>query len=454
MEPFRYHVYFCNQKKPEGAPSCPAAGAIETLAAFRQHLVEKDLTEQVQVTTCGCLGICQKGPNMVVYPDGVWYSGLNPENIKQIVDAHLVNHTPVTDLAIEDVESTRQEIIEHNNRVAFMRAVMAKSGMVPEELNSYMRGFMESRAMLTAVELDIFSAVGNGATADDVASNIKAHPRSTEALLNALASMEVLDKENDVFKNRPLTARFLAKGGEFDSRSASMHAVGLWHSWSTLTDCVKKGTSVRQEKGEPRSEESTKAFIAAMHKNASFRAGRTIDFIDLNRITHVLDLGGGSGAYAIAFAKKNPEMKCTVFDLPSVIPLTKEYVSEAGVADQVDYVSGDMSQDDLGSGYDLVWISAICHMWGEAENQDLIQRSFQSLNPGGQIVIQDFILSDDKISPRAGAVFALNMLVNTKTGSSYSLKEYTEWITAAGFTDVEHKTMPGPTGLVIGRKTA
>jgi len=452
MEPFRYHVYFCNQKKPEGAPSCAAVGAIETLAAMRQCLAEKKLTEEVQVTTCGCLGICEKGPNMVVYPEGIWYSGLNPENIKQVVDEHFLNQSRVSDLEITDVEGTRQTIIEHNQRVAGMRAIMAKSGMVPDELAGGMRGFMESRAMLTAVELDMFTAIGQGATADAVASKIQTHPRATEALLNALTAMEVLDKEAGVFKNRPTTAKYLAEGGEFDSRTAAMHSVELWHSWSTLTDCVKQGTSVRQEKGAPRSEENTKAFIAAMHKTAGFRAQGTVGLLDLNNIKHVLDLGGGSGAYAIAFAQKSPEMKATVFDLPSVVPLTKQYVAEAGVSDQIEYIAGDMSQDDLGSGYDMVWISAICHMWGPEENLDIVKRTYESLNPGGQIVIQDFILSDDKISPRMGAVFALNMLVNTKAGSSYSLKEYQDWIETAGFEKVEHKTMPGPTGLVIGHK--
>lgn len=454
MEPFRYHVYFCNQKKPEGAPSCPAVGALETLGVMRQYLAEKNLTEEVQVTTCGCLGICQKGPNMVVYPDGVWYSGLNPENIKQVVDEQFLNNRPVSERIITDVEATKQEIVEHNTRVAGMRAMMAKSGMMPDELARGLRGFMESRAMLTAVELDIFSAIDKGATAEEVAKTIQANPRSTEQLLNALAAMEVLDKDQGVFNNRPVTAKFLAKGGEFDSRTASMHAVGLWHSWSTLTDCVKKGTAVRQDKGDPRTEESTKAFIASMHKNASSRAGRTVDLLDLNKINHVLDLGGGSGAYAIAFAKKNPDIKSTVFDLPTVIPLTKEYVSAAGVSDQVGYIEGDMSQDDIGTGYDMVWISAICHMWGDDENQNLITRTFEALNPGGQIVIADFILDEDKTSPRGGAVFALNMLVNTQAGSSYSLVEYKEWLEIAGFEKLDHKTMPGPTGLVIGFKPA
>ena len=452
MEPFRYHVYFCNQQKPEGAPSCPAEGALETLAAMQWYLAEKNLTEEVQVTTCGCLGICQKGPNMVVYPEGIWYSGLNPENVKQVVEDHFLNQKTVSDLVIEDAAATKQEIIEHNQRVAGMRAVMAKSGMIPEDLNRSIRGFMESRIMLTAIELDIFTTVGSGATAQEAAETIDAKARSTEQLLNALAAMEVLEKENSVFKNGPLVASFLTKGGEFDSRMAAMHSVELWNSWSTLTESVKKGTSVRRVKGEPRSEEGTKAFIAAMHKNAGFRAGRIVDMLDLDGVNHVLDLGGGSGAYAIAFAQKGTDIKSTVFDLPSVIPLTKEYVAEADLSDRIKYIEGDMSKDDLGKGYDMAWVSAICHMWSDEENQDLISRTFAALNPGGRIVIADFILSDDKVSPRMGAVFALNMLVNTSGGSTYSLAEYKEWIITAGFENVEHKPTPGPVSLVIGHK--
>ena len=95
MEPFRYHVFICTQQKPAGAPSCHGTGAEKVLAALRKNLVEKQLTDQVQVTTCGCLGICEKGPNMIVYPEGHWYTSLTVDNVGKIAESHLKNHEPV-----------------------------------------------------------------------------------------------------------------------------------------------------------------------------------------------------------------------------------------------------------------------------------------------------------------------------------------------------------------------
>ncbi|MBU2509849.1 methyltransferase [bacterium] len=453
MEPFRYHAYICTQQKQEGAPSCNNAGAEKVLVSLKNKLAENNLTDQVQVTPCGCLGICEKGPNMVVYPEGHWYSGLTPENVGRIVDEHLLNHAPVDDLLVRDQEATRQEIMEHTKKVAGMKAMMEKAGVIPDELNRFIIGFMESRIMLTAIELDLFSAIGSGATAVEAAGKIGAHPRATEKLMNALTALEIMEKEGDLYKNSPLAAKFLAKGSEFDSRMSSMHAVGLWHSWSTLTDCVKKGTSVNLEKRKERDENATRAFIAAMHKNASFRARQVIRMINLEGVDHVLDLGGGSGAYSIAFVKEKPGIKATIFDLAPVVSLAKNYIAEAGISENVEFVAGDMKEDSLGNGYDLVWISAICHMWGPDENLALMQKVYKALNPGGRIVIQDFILNDEGTAPRMGAVFAMNMLVNTKAGSSYSQKEYIDWLTVAGFAKTESLSLSGPTDLIFSTKS-
>lgn len=452
MEPFRYHIYLCTQKKSEGAPSCLGIGAQETLASLNHELQVSGLSDDVQVTTCGCLGICGKGPNMVVYPDGTWYTGLTPQRVSKILNEHIKNNTPVDDFSLKDAEAVKNEIIAHDQMVAAMKNMMEKAGVVPEDLNQFMRGFMESRIFLTAVELDLFTAIGQGAKSVDVANVLNTDPRATEALLNALAAIDILDKKGITFKNKPLTARYLVKGAEHDSRIAAMHIVGLWRRWSTLTQSLKTGTSVVVERGEERDEDETKAFIAAMHKNAVFRAEKTAEILDLDGVHKMLDLGGGSGAYAIAFTKHKPDIKAAVFDLPTVIPLTRKYVSEEGLGNKIEFIEGDMIADAFGEGYDLVWISAICHMFGPDENLKIFKKVYNALNPNGRIIVQDFILNEDKTSPRFGAVFALNMLVNTKAGSSYSKPEYFTWLSSAGFNDIQLMALPGPTDLIIANK--
>jgi (2Fe-2S) ferredoxin len=90
MEPFRLHVYVCDQAKPEGVPGCAARGSGKTLEALRREIASQGLADEVQVTTCGSLGLCERGPNMVVYPEGVWYSGVTSDQMKEIVQSHFV----------------------------------------------------------------------------------------------------------------------------------------------------------------------------------------------------------------------------------------------------------------------------------------------------------------------------------------------------------------------------
>ncbi|HUT52806.1 MAG TPA: methyltransferase [bacterium] len=452
MEPFRHHVYVCTQQKPEGAPSCPAKGAEDTLAALRSELGKAGLADEVQVTTCGCLGLCEQGPNLVVYPEGAWYAHVGAADVPELVSEHFAGGRPVARLLAADAAAMKKEILDHNRKVKALKEMMEKAGFAPDELSAVMRGFMESRALLTAIELDLFSAVGAGSTAQAAAERMNTDPRATASLLNALAAVKALTKEGEVYKNAPLTARFLAQGSPDDTRTAAMHIVNLWPRWSTLTECVKQGTSVAIQSGERRGEDATVAFIAAMHKNASFRAPQVAGALDLAGVDSVLDLGGGSGAYAVAFARKKPGMAVTVFDLPIVVPLTQKYIAEAGLEARIKTIAGDMQKDPYGTDYGLIFISAICHMFSPEENLALFNRIRSALKDGGQFVIQDFILGDDKTAPRTGALFALNMLVNTRGGSAYSGKEYVEWLTQAGFKDAKVVALPGPTSLVTARK--
>jgi len=453
MEVFRYHIYLCAQPKPEGAKSCAGAGAEQTLAELRAQVSKSGLDSEVQITACGCLGLCEKGPNLVIYPDGVWYSGVTPDQAAEIVESHLKAGKPVERLARSDSAAMKREIIDHFHKVRALKELMDKGGMIPEEIHALMRGFMESRIMLSAIELDIFSAIGRGATAKQAAKKIKTHPRATETLLNALASVKILSKKDGIFYNTPLTSRYLAAESPDDSRTALMHIAHLWHRWSTLTEAVQKGTAVAKDALRKRGPEATVAFIAAMHKNASFAAPLIVSGIDLAGVNSLLDLGGGSGAYSIAFARKKPGMKIVVLDLAKVILLAEKYISEAGLSDQIQTRPGNMTKDKLGKGYDLVFVSAICHMFSPKENLALFKRIKSSLNPGGKIVIQDFVLNDDKTSPRFAAVFAINMLVNTKAGGTYGGKEYLDWIQKAGFEGAKIQSLPGPTSLIIAKKT-
>jgi (2Fe-2S) ferredoxin/predicted O-methyltransferase YrrM len=452
MEPFRYHVFICDQEKPEGVPCCAARGSGKTLEALRKEIAAHGLMDSVQVTACGSLGLCERGPNMVVYPEGVWYSNVTPQDVLEIVESHFQRGRPVERQVNQDAAALYSEIRTNRDRMlAAMRAKDA-AGALPDDLQQSIRAFQESRAILTALELDIFTAVGEGATAPQVAGKIGANPRATEMLMNALVALRLLTKQDGTFRNTPVTTRYFAEGSKDNARLAMMHTAHLWRRWSTLTECVRAGTSVTYQERAERGEDWTQAFIAAMHRNASERAALVVAAVGTEGIERMLDVGGGSGAYSIAFAEASERIRAEIVDLPAVLPIAQGHIRKAGLADRIQTREGDLRRDEFGSGYNLVFVSAICHMLSEEENRDLLKRCYAALAPSGRIVVQDFVLEADKTAPKMAALFALNMLVGTQAGSSYSEDEYAAWLREAGFRDVRRVRLPGPSNLMVGTR--
>ena len=433
MEPFHYHVFICDQKKPEGVPCCPARGSAATIEALRKEVAARGLLDEVQITTCGSLGVCERGPNLVVYPEGVWYSGVRAEDVPELVHSHFVEGRVLERLVNRDEAELRAEI--QSNRAKFMAAQRAKdaSGVLPDDLNQTLRAYMESRALLTALELDVFTAVGSGSTAAEVAKKISTHPRATEMLLNALVAMGMLVEAAGSLSHTPATARYFAEGSKDNARPGLIHIANIWHRWSNLTDCVRAGTAVGHQEMAERGDDWTEPFIAAMHHNATERAPLVVQAVGPAADERLLDVGGGSAAYSIAFAKANENLHATVLDLPTVLPIAQRHINAAGLAGRVETRAGDLRRDPLGKGFTLVLVSAICHMLSPEENQDLLRRCYEALDPNGRVVIQDFILESDKTAPKQAALFALNMLVGTPAGSTYSYEEYTAWLREAGF---------------------
>ncbi len=173
------------------------------------------------------------------------------------------------------------------------------AGVLPDDLNDLIRGFMPSRVVLTALELDVFTAVGKGRTAQQVADSIQSATRATEMLLNALVSLKLLEKHDGIYSNSRVAARFLVEGAPDSARTAQLHMANMWRRWSKLTDAVRTGTAV--EAG--RDNGWVKSFIAAMDHTARGRARAVAQAAELNGEKRMLDLGGGSGAYSIAFVK-------------------------------------------------------------------------------------------------------------------------------------------------------
>jgi predicted O-methyltransferase YrrM len=271
-------------------------------------------------------------------------------------------------------------------------------------------------------------------------------------LMNALAAIALLNKQNDVYVNSPVANRYFRSGSPDDARPGLLHTANLWTRWTDLTEAVRSGTAVAHEELAVRGTDWTEAFIAAMDRNARERAALVVRSAGAEDVKRMLDAGGGSGAYAIAFAKAFPNLSADILDLAAVAPIAQRHIDRAGVTERVHVRAGDIRTGPLGRGYDLVFLSAICHMFSDTENRDLLSRCYTALEPGGRIVIQDFILEPSKTAPKSATLFSLNMLVGTRGGSSYSEPEYVCWLESAGFRDIRRVRLPGPTGLMIASR--
>jgi (2Fe-2S) ferredoxin/SAM-dependent methyltransferase len=452
MEPFRYHVFVCDQQKSEGVPCCAGRGSAGVVDALRREIAIQGLIDAVQVTLCGSLGLCPHGPNMVVYPEGIWYSGVTTGDVAEIVRSHFGEGDVVERLARIDTEGLRAEILSSREKMqAAMRARDA-AGVLPDDLMQTVRSFQESRVILTALELDLFSALGTGASGPEAAGKIGADSRATEMLLNALCAMRLLKKDGGIYHNTPVSSRYFVAGSPDCARGSLMHTVNLWTRWSTLTDCVKGGTSVTRDESEELGADWTQAFMAAMDRSARERAPLVVQAVGAGRYQRMLDVGGGPAAYSIAFCRANPALEAEVFDRPSVVAIAQSHIEGAGLSSRIRTRAGDILRDGLGGGFDLVLVSQICHSLSEEENLGLLKKCHAALTPGGTLVIQEFILDADKASPKWGALFALNMLVGTRAGNAYSEEEMTGWMRATRFGEIRRVRLPGPSGLILGTR--
>ncbi len=312
--------------------------------------------------------------------------------------------------------------------------------------------FQKSRILLSSFELDIFTNINeSGTTSIQVSEKLGLDLHACERLLNALVSLGFLTKQNQLFFNTDGSFAFLSKKSP-DYFGGLMHTNHLWNTWSNLTQVVKTGKAAHRAVINERGEEWLYSFINAMHERGKKQAHQQLARIDLTGIKTILDVGGGSGAYSMEFVSIKPDIEASVFDLPNVVPITKEFIAKEGFTGKIKTFAGDYSEDDLPRGFDLAFLSAVIHSNSFDVNQNLIKKCFSSLNKNGKIVIQDWIMSNDRTWPVSGAVFAINMLVGTEAGDCFTEQEVTEMLTEAGFINISRIEFNSGLSQMIAQK--
>ena len=296
------------------------------------------------------------------------------------------------------------------------------------------RNYQGAAVLAAAAELDLWTALAPGPrSASELAGALSCDLRGLTALLDAVVALGLLEKEGLRYLLPAGLGDFLTDQGPHSVLAMCQHQAQCLRNWSQLARVVKTGRpadclpSVRGQAG------AQEAFIGAMHNISAPNADQVVRAVQPPEFKHLLDIGGASGTWTMAFLRACPEAQATLFDLPHVIPMAEKRLSAAGFAQRVRLVPGDFYKDSLPSGADLAWLGAIVHQNSRAQNRELFDKIREALVPGGRLAIRDIVMEENRTAPVAGALFAINMLVATPGGGTFTLAELRADLEAQGF---------------------
>ena len=334
----------------------------------------------------------------------------------------------------------------------------SKKQVTPERLMELSFAYAPPLIISAAVNNKVFDSLENGAkTLREVAEQTGASPRALRILMNALVGLDLLKKDRkEKYSLTPESAAFLL------SNQVGTHA-GFFGTiapqiisrWLRLPDIVREGrpaVAVNQET------EGTEFFsqlverIIPMSYPPAQKLGDHLKLAGTRNELRVLDLAAGSGIWGIALAQKSPRVRVTAVDWPGMIPTTKRITQTFGVSERFNYIESDILAADFGSGYNVATLGHILHSEGEQRSRELLKKTFRALKSGGTIAIAEWLVNDDRTKPLPSLMFAVQMLVNTEKGDTFSFNEIKSWLEKAGFKKVRKLQAPGPSPLILATK--
>ena len=332
-----------------------------------------------------------------------------------------------------------------------------RAEMNPEVLHQLHFSFVPSRVLTMGLRFDVFSHIASGKkTTEAVARAARASERGTRMLLNSLAALGLLAKRQERYGLAPIAARYLVRKSP-DYLGSFLESDGMWDAWSHLEEAIRTGQPVRYVEKQELAEEFFPMLVRTLHVLQLDRARMAAKAIAAGRGKkgglRIVDVACGSGVWSIPYAEANPKTRVTAQDFPVVLKTTRSYLKRHGVASQYDYLPGNLKAVDFGvDRYDLALLGNIVHSEGERSARDLLRRLHRALVPGGRVVILDMVPNDDRTAPSFPVFFALNMLMNTEHGDTYTVAEYTRWLKDASFGRVTTADIGAHSPLIVATK--
>jgi ubiquinone/menaquinone biosynthesis C-methylase UbiE len=324
----------------------------------------------------------------------------------------------------------------------------------PESLLQMGFSFGPARVLATGLQLRVFSHIAQGSgTAQEIAEAAGASERGMRMLLDALVGFQLLGKKGDRYELTPLAAQYLV-WDEPDYVGGMMESEKMFEAWSHLTETVRTGKPPHRIEAQEAAEQFFPVLVRSLHVvnlEPARRAAQALGAGTSHTGLKVLDVACGSGVWSIAVAEADEQARVTAQDFPGIFETTRQYLKRHAVEDRYDFLPGDLKQVDFGvDRFDLAILGNIVHSEGERSSRDLFKRLHRALRPDGRIVIVDMVPNDERTGPPFALLFALNMLINTEEGGTYTIAEYTRWLNDAGFGRVEAVDLGTHSPLIIG----
>ena len=342
---------------------------------------------------------------------------------------------------------------------------MSRNELDPSHIMQVGMGFWPSKALLSAVELELFTHLGDGAmTGEEIGERLGLHPRAIYDFLDTLVALRLLERDGDGtdgrYRNTAETAAFLDKrspayvGGILEMSNAR-----LYRFWGDLTEALQTGKPQNEVKhtGKPMFEElysdpaRLEQFMGAMSGISPGNFQALAEKYDFSKYETVCDVGGATGQLCTILAARHPHLRCTSYDLPAVAPIAEKAIAAAGLSDRIAVASGDFFADPLPRA-DVITMGLILHDWNLERKMQLIRSAYEALPEGGAFIVIENLIDDARRENAFGLMMSLNMLIEFGDAFDFTGSDFAGWCREVGFRDVEILPLAGPASAGIAHK--
>jgi precorrin-6B methylase 2 len=331
----------------------------------------------------------------------------------------------------------------------------AAAAVTPERIMQFAWGYVPPLVLEAAIRHHVFDVLDSGPkTVPQLSAETRTSERGLTAIANALVGLNFLAKDaHGVFSLTPESAAFLVSTKPGFQGGIIRHcSEQLIPKFLSLNQIVATGKPVEAVNQESTGGEFFHEFVTDIFPMSYPAALALARHLDLTSPVRVLDLAAGSGVWGIALAQSSPQVTVTAVDWPEVIPVTRSTAARFGLSERFAFVEGDLLKADFGTGHTVATLGHILHSEGRERSRALLAKVFRTLAPGGTIAIAEFLVNSDRTGPIGSLLFAVNMLVNTDEGDTFSFDEISAWLSEAGFTNARTLEAPGPSPLVLATK--